>query len=56
MIILTILRIKEPDILGDPDNVTPANPLVTAVQQPDWNFSFAKVILRSIPKKIREVT
>ena len=29
IIILTILSLKEPYILGDPDNFTPENPLVT---------------------------
>jgi ubiquinol-cytochrome c reductase cytochrome b subunit len=30
IIILTILTLKEPYILRDPDNFTPANPLVTS--------------------------
>jgi ubiquinol-cytochrome c reductase cytochrome b subunit len=31
MIILTVLPLKDPYILRDPDNLTPANPLVTPV-------------------------
>lgn len=51
--ILTILTLKEPYILGDPDNFTPANPLVTPVHiQPEWYFLFAYAILRSIPNKL----
>nr|AVN68094.1 cytochrome b [Blattella lituricollis] len=50
---LTILTLKEPYILGDPDNFTPANPLVTPVHiQPEWYFLFAYAILRSIPNKL----
>jgi len=53
IIILTILTLKEPYILGDPDNFTPANPLVTPVHiQPEWYFLFAYAILRSIPNKL----
>jgi ubiquinol-cytochrome c reductase cytochrome b subunit len=40
-------------VLGDPDNFTPANPLVTPVHiQPEWYFLFAYAILRSIPNKL----
>nr|ASY98662.1 cytochrome b [Polyspilota griffinii] len=50
---LSILSLKEPYILGDPDNFTPANPLVTPVHiQPEWYFLFAYAILRSIPNKL----
>nr|YP_008080993.1 cytochrome b [Cermatobius longicornis]AGA84610.1 cytochrome b [Cermatobius longicornis] len=39
--------------LGDPDNFTPASPLVTPVHiQPEWYFLFAYAILRSIPSKL----
>nr|ASY97918.1 cytochrome b [Pseudocreobotra wahlbergii] len=52
-IILSLLSLKEPYILGDPDNFTPANPLVTPVHiQPEWYFLFAYAILRSIPNKL----
>nr|WHM51769.1 cytochrome b [Rugitermes flavicinctus] len=53
IMMLTILSLKEPYILGDPDNFTPANPLVTPVHiQPEWYFLFAYAILRSIPNKL----
>nr|WFD61206.1 cytochrome b [Carrikerella sp.] len=51
--ILIILSLKEPYILGDPDNFIPANPLVTPIHiQPEWYFLFAYAILRSIPNKL----
>nr|WMY24285.1 cytochrome b [Prorhinotermes molinoi] len=50
---LTALTLKEPYLLSDPDNFTPANPLVTPVHiQPEWYFLFAYAILRSIPNKL----
>nr|WGO57962.1 cytochrome b [Hemithyrsocera vittata] len=50
---MVILTLKEPYILGDPDNFTPANPLVTPIHiQPEWYFLFAYAILRSIPNKL----
>nr|AIY61787.1 cytochrome b [Astalotermes sp. TB-2014]QXT44048.1 cytochrome b [Acidnotermes sp. CAM048] len=50
---LTVLALKEPYMLSDPDNFTPANPLVTPVHiQPEWYFLFAYAILRSIPNKL----
>nr|ATA58354.1 cytochrome b [Pseudempusa pinnapavonis] len=53
LMFLTILSLKEPYILGDPDNFIPANPLVTPVHiQPEWYFLFAYAILRSIPNKL----
>lgn len=53
IILLIILSLKEPYILGDPDNFIPANPLVTPVHiQPEWYFLFAYAILRSIPNKL----
>lgn len=53
IIILTLLTLINPYILGDPDNFTPANPLVTPVHiQPEWYFLFAYAILRSIPNKL----
>nr|YP_009971836.1 cytochrome b [Epipedocera atra]QNH68723.1 cytochrome b [Epipedocera atra] len=51
--ILISLTLLEPYLLGDPDNFTPANPLVTPVHiQPEWYFLFAYAILRSIPNKL----
>nr|YP_009229037.1 cytochrome b [Opisthoplatia orientalis]ALS20327.1 cytochrome b [Opisthoplatia orientalis] len=53
IMLLITLTLKEPYILGDPDNFTPANPLVTPVHiQPEWYFLFAYAILRSIPNKL----
>nr|ALO76879.1 cytochrome b [Anaspidinae sp. GENSP01] len=50
---LVILSLLDPYLLGDPDNFTPANPLVTPVHiQPEWYFLFAYAILRSIPNKL----
>nr|AIY62138.1 cytochrome b [Neotermes sp. A TB-2014] len=53
IMMLSTLTLKEPYILGDPDNFIPANPLVTPVHiQPEWYFLFAYAILRSIPNKL----
>ncbi len=53
LLLLTTLTLKDPYLLGDPDNFTPANPLVTPVHiQPEWYFLFAYAILRSIPNKL----
>nr|QYB20648.1 cytochrome b [Cryptotermes domesticus] len=50
---LSTLSLKEPYLLGDPDNFIPANPLVTPIHiQPEWYFLFAYAILRSIPNKL----
>nr|AOY39732.1 cytochrome b [Scolytinae sp. BMNH 1043031] len=51
--LLTTLSLQAPYFLGDPDNFTPANPLVTPIHiQPEWYFLFAYAILRSIPNKL----
>nr|AVN68235.1 cytochrome b [Phyllodromica sp. Phil] len=51
--ILMIITLNNPYTLGDPDNFTPANPLVTPIHiQPEWYFLFAYAILRSIPNKL----
>nr|AHC72051.1 cytochrome b [Lasiopodomys gregalis]AHC72052.1 cytochrome b [Lasiopodomys gregalis]UFR83334.1 cytochrome b [Lasiopodomys gregalis] len=48
-----VLVLFLPDILGDPDNYTPANPLNTPPHiKPEWYFLFAYAILRSIPNKL----
>nr|YP_009479385.1 cytochrome b [Endotricha consocia]AVV61651.1 cytochrome b [Endotricha consocia] len=53
LFILIMLTLSNPYLLGDPDNFTPANPLVTPVHiQPEWYFLFAYAILRSIPNKL----
>nr|ATC73031.1 cytochrome b [Osbornellus sp. EMHAU-2015-Zz052506] len=50
---LMILVMYNPYMLSDPDNFTPANPMVTPVHiQPEWYFLFAYAILRSIPNKL----
>nr|QOE76325.1 cytochrome b [Stenocephalemys sokolovi]QOE76338.1 cytochrome b [Stenocephalemys sokolovi] len=50
---LMILVLFFPDLLGDPDNYTPANPLNTPPHiKPEWYFLFAYAILRSIPNKL----
>lgn len=52
-IFLILLTLYNPYLLGDPDNFTPANPLITPVHiQPEWYFLFAYAILRSIPNKL----
>nr|AAM88927.1 cytochrome b [Barbus sp. CCST-2000] len=50
---LTLLALFSPNLLGDPENFTPANPLVTPPHiKPEWYFLFAYAILRSIPNKL----
>nr|YP_006303611.1 cytochrome b [Minimugil cascasia]AEK53183.1 cytochrome b [Minimugil cascasia] len=50
---LASVALFAPNILGDPDNFTPANPLVTPPHiKPEWYFLFAYAILRSIPNKL----
>nr|YP_009630790.1 cytochrome b [Astictopterus jama]QBS14451.1 cytochrome b [Astictopterus jama] len=51
--LLLMLTLTNPYMLSDPDNFTPANPLVTPAHiQPEWYFLFAYAILRSIPNKL----
>nr|YP_010408165.1 cytochrome b [Septaria lineata]URF21538.1 cytochrome b [Septaria lineata]USS60664.1 cytochrome b [Septaria lineata] len=53
LFLLTLLVMFSPQLLGDPENFIPANPLVTPVHiQPEWYFLFAYAILRSIPSKL----
>nr|AGY31054.1 cytochrome b [Heterandria formosa]AGY31068.1 cytochrome b [Heterandria formosa]AGY31143.1 cytochrome b [Heterandria formosa] len=50
---LIALALFSPNLLGDPENFTPANPLVTPPHiKPEWYFLFAYAILRSIPNKL----
>nr|AVE14657.1 cytochrome b [Eptesicus serotinus] len=50
---LLALVLFAPDMLGDPDNYMPANPLSTPPHiKPEWYFLFAYAILRSIPNKL----
>nr|ABD83878.1 cytochrome b [Nyctalus plancyi] len=53
LLILLSLVLFTPDMLGDPDNYTPANPLSTPPHiKPEWYFLLAYAILRSIPNKL----
>nr|YP_010276492.1 cytochrome b [Omobranchus fasciolatoceps]UHY39625.1 cytochrome b [Omobranchus fasciolatoceps] len=53
LIALISLALFSPNLLGDPDNFTAANPLVTPAHiKPEWYFLFAYAILRSIPNKL----
>nr|NP_115848.1 cytochrome b [Iguana iguana]Q956S6.1 RecName: Full=Cytochrome b; AltName: Full=Complex III subunit 3; AltName: Full=Complex III subunit III; AltName: Full=Cytochrome b-c1 complex subunit 3; AltName: Full=Ubiquinol-cytochrome-c reductase complex cytochrome b subunit [Iguana iguana]CAC37095.1 cytochrome b [Iguana iguana] len=50
---LLTLVLFSPNLLGDPENFTPANPLITPPHiKPEWYFLFAYAILRSIPNKL----
>nr|YP_009512921.1 cytochrome b [Ambystoma talpoideum]AXK15317.1 cytochrome b [Ambystoma talpoideum] len=52
-ILLMFLSLFSPNLLGDPENFMPANPLITPPHiQPEWYFLFAYAILRSIPNKL----
>nr|ALN11540.1 cytochrome b [Rhinella cf. acrolopha 'sensu Grant & Bolivar 2014'] len=51
--LLALLSAFAPNLLGDPDNFIPANPLVTPPHiKPEWYFLFAYATLRSIPNKL----
>nr|AAW51828.1 cytochrome b [Zootoca vivipara] len=51
--LLIFLALFSPNLLGDPENFTPANPLITPPHiKPEWYFLFAYAILRSIPNKL----
>nr|WIC77862.1 cytochrome b [Heteromirafra archeri] len=51
--LLAALALFSPNLLGDPENFTPANPLATPPHiKPEWYFLFAYAILRSIPNKL----
>nr|AAK71853.1 cytochrome b [Pseudobarbus afer] len=53
LLALTLLALFSPNLLGDPENFTPANPLVTPPHiKPEWYFLFAYAILRSIPNEL----
>nr|AGE35485.1 cytochrome b [Pedioplanis lineoocellata] len=50
---LLTLTLFTPNLLGDPENFSPANPLMTPPHiKPEWYFLFAYAILRSIPNKL----
>nr|AGE35474.1 cytochrome b [Ichnotropis capensis] len=51
--VLLFLALFSPNLLGDPENFSPANPLMTPPHiKPEWYFLFAYAILRSIPNKL----
>lgn len=56
LILVTFLlgiSIYTPNLLTDPENFIPANPLVTPIHiKPEWYFLWAYAILRSIPNKL----
>nr|YP_010960482.1 cytochrome b [Lepidopus altifrons]WNH37859.1 cytochrome b [Lepidopus altifrons] len=53
LVLLATIALFSPNLLGDPDNFTPANPMVTPPHiKPEWYFLFAYAILRSIPNKL----
>lgn len=50
---LTISAFFYPNLLTDPENFIPANPLTTPTHiKPEWYFLWAYAILRSIPNKL----
>ena len=50
---LIVVALFFPNILGEPDNFLPANPLVTPIHiKPEWYFLWVYAILRSIPNKL----
>nr|WBP64308.1 cytochrome b [Elephas maximus maximus]WCR50976.1 cytochrome b [Elephas maximus indicus] len=53
ILLLLLLALLSPDMLGDPDNHMPADPLNTPLHiKPEWYFLFAYAILRSVPNKL----
>nr|UZG66105.1 cytochrome b [Asymmetricata circumdata] len=53
LMLFTIFVMMYPYLMGDPDNFTPADPLVTPAHiKPQWYFLFAYAILRSIPNNL----
>jgi len=53
ILLIGIMTLLRPYYFSDPDNFTPANPLITPPHiQPEWYFLFAYAILRSIPNKL----
>nr|ACO87566.1 cytochrome b [Eremias persica] len=53
LLCLLYLALFSPNLLGDPENFSPANPLVTPPHiKPEWYFLFAYAMIRSIPKKL----
>nr|ACJ72318.1 cytochrome b [Papio ursinus] len=53
LLALMTLTLFSPNLLNDPDNYTPADPLNTPPHiKPEWYFLFAYAILRSVPNKL----
>jgi ubiquinol-cytochrome c reductase cytochrome b subunit len=53
LIVYAVVVFYAPDVLGNPDNYTPANPLVTPPDiVPDWYLLPFYAMLRSIPQKL----
>nr|YP_010531136.1 cytochrome b [Runaria punctata]UXW93358.1 cytochrome b [Runaria punctata] len=53
LMLMFLLMMISPNMLGDPDNFTPASPMNTPLHiKPEWYFLFAYAILRSIPNKL----
>jgi ubiquinol-cytochrome c reductase cytochrome b subunit len=53
VIVYAVVVFYFPDVLGNPDNYTPANPLVTPPDiVPDWYLLPFYAMLRSIPQKL----
>lgn len=53
IILLFLICLVAPWVVGDSENFTMADPIVTPVHiKPEWYFLFAYAILRSIPNKL----
>nr|UDN39060.1 cytochrome b [Hyphessobrycon sweglesi] len=53
LVTLSSLVLFSPNLLGDPENFSSANPLITPPHiKPEWYFLFAYAILRSFPNKL----
>ena len=53
LILLGTISTLTPNLLTDPENYIPANPLITPIHiQPEWYFLWLYAILRSIPNKL----
>lgn len=53
LIIFFFLVLRAPNLLGDPENFRPANPINSPIHiKPEWYYLFAYAILRAIPNKL----
>nr|BAN05065.1 cytochrome b [Cynops orientalis] len=53
LLMLMLISLIVPNLLVDPENFIPANPLMAPPHiKPEWYFLFAYAILRSIPNKL----